>query len=140
MERPMNLIHKLALATLAGVALGAAAIQSIHAQAKAPVYVINEIDVSDPTGFKTYADRQGDLIASFGSHFLARGGKTETISGAAPHQRTTIYVFDNMDKMQAWRDPPQQKHLSALLAKASSFRSRAVERLANCSPAHIPAH
>jgi len=127
----MTVIHKLALAILAGAALGATAIQSIHAQARAPVYVINEIDVSDPAGFKTYADRQGDLIASFGGHFLARGGKTETISGTAPHQRTTIYVFDSMEKMLAWRGAPQQKELAALRDKSSSFRSWAVEGLAN---------
>jgi uncharacterized protein (DUF1330 family) len=127
----MKQIHKLALAILAGTAFGASAIQSIHAQAKPPVYVINEIDVTDPAGFKTYADRQGDLIASFGGHFLARGGKTETISGAAPHQRTTIYVVDSMEKVQAWRDAPQQKELAALRDKSSSFRSFAVEGLAH---------
>ena len=39
--------YKVAVAMLAGVALGALAVQGLHAQAKPPVYYIAEIDVTN---------------------------------------------------------------------------------------------
>ena len=49
----MNAKYNVALAVLAGVAVGAAAGEVLHAQAKAPAETIADIDVSDPAGFKT---------------------------------------------------------------------------------------
>ena len=39
--------YKVAAAMLAGVALGALAVQGLHAQAKPPLYSVAEIDVSN---------------------------------------------------------------------------------------------
>ena len=36
-----------ALALLAGAAIGAVAVQGLHAQSKAPVYVVTETDITD---------------------------------------------------------------------------------------------
>ena len=40
--------YTVALSILAGVAVGAAAVQALHAQAKPPAYVVAEIDVMNP--------------------------------------------------------------------------------------------
>lgn len=119
--------ERLAAALLiTGLAIGTAA-----GAWAAPAYVINEIEVTDQAGFKAYADRQGALIQSFGGHFLARGGATETFEGAKAGPRVTIYVFDNMDKLHAWRAAPEQKDLTALRDRSSHFRAFAVEGLPN---------
>jgi uncharacterized protein (DUF1330 family) len=123
----MKALYKLSVAVLAGAALGAVAVQGIRAQAKPPVYVVAEIDVTDPTTYQTYVDRNGPLVQSFGGRFLARGGKTEAIAGPPPRQRTAIYTFESMEKMQAWRDSPQHKELIAIRDQSSNFRSFAVE-------------
>ena len=39
------------LGMLGGVALGAVAVQGLHAQSKPPVYYITEIDVSNPEAY-----------------------------------------------------------------------------------------
>jgi uncharacterized protein (DUF1330 family) len=122
--------YKILFAVAAGIALGAGAIEALHAKAKPPVYVINEIDVSDPAGFKTYADRMGDLITSMGGKFIIRGGKTETLDGAPP-KRVTVYVFDSMEKVQAWHNSAGAKELKAIRDKSSNFRAFAVEGIAN---------
>jgi uncharacterized protein (DUF1330 family) len=122
--------YKLPLTLAAGLALGAGAVGALHAQAKPPVYVINEIEVTDPAGFKTYADRMGALVTSMGGKFIVRGGKTETLDGATPG-RVTVYVFDSMEKMQAWHDSPAAKELKAIRDKASKFRAFAVEGRSN---------
>ena len=47
----MKTNYKVAIALVAGAAIGGAAIQGLHAQAKPPVYVIAEIDVSNPDAY-----------------------------------------------------------------------------------------
>jgi uncharacterized protein (DUF1330 family) len=123
----MKSTYKLTIALIAGAVLGGVAIQWLHAQAKPPVYVVAEIEVTDPATYQTYVDRNGALVQSFGGRFLARGGKTEAIAGLPPRQRTAIYTFESMEKMQAWRDSPQYKELIAIRDKSSNFRSFAVE-------------
>jgi hypothetical protein len=39
------------LSILAGAALGAAAVQGLHAQAKPPIYYVAEIDVTNPDAY-----------------------------------------------------------------------------------------
>ena len=127
----MKALYKWSLAILAGAALGAVAVQGIRAQAKPPVYVVADIEVTDPATYQTYVDRNGALVQSFGGRFLARGGKTEAIAGPSPRGRVAIYTFDSMEKMQAWRDSAQYKELIAIRDKSSNFRSFAVEGLPN---------
>jgi uncharacterized protein (DUF1330 family) len=121
----------LALGVLAGIGIGAAAVEGLHAQAKPPVYVVNEIDVTDQAGFQAYAQANAKLIESHGGRYIIRGGKvTETISGTPPAGRYTIYVFDDEDKMKAWRNDPGFKDLMATRDKAGKFRSFVVEGIA----------
>jgi uncharacterized protein (DUF1330 family) len=135
-KNTMTSILKLTFTAFAVVGLGTAAIQSIHAQAKppAPAYVVNEINVTDPSVFADYAKRQGALIQSFGGQFLVRGGKTEAVVGAPLRQRTTIYRFDSLAKAEAWRDAPEQMELTALRDKSAEFRSFIVEGCGDCKP------
>jgi uncharacterized protein (DUF1330 family) len=123
----MKAVYKGSVAVFAGVALGVVAVEGLRAQAKPPVYVVAEIDVTDPATYQTYVDRNGALVQSFGGRFLARGGKTEAIAGSPPRGRVAIYTFESMEKMQAWRDSPQYKELVALRDKSANFRSFVVE-------------
>jgi Domain of unknown function (DUF1330) len=64
-----------ALSMLAGAALGAVAVQGLHAQAKPPVYYVSEIDVTNPDGYgKEYAPKMQALIKSHGGRLIAIGG------------------------------------------------------------------
>ena len=92
----MKALYTLSLAVLAGAALGAGAVQGLRAQAKPPVYVVAEIDVTDPATYQTYVDRNGALVQSFGGRFLARGGQTAAIAGPPPRGRVAIYTFESM--------------------------------------------
>ena len=98
-----------------------------------PAYVINEIQVTDPAGFATYATREGALIEKFGGTFLVRGGDVTGVAGAQPH-RVAIYVFGSLAKARAWRDAPEQKALVEIRDRSSDFRSFIVEGCATCAP------
>ena len=128
----MTPTRKPTLILAAAATLGIAA-HGLHAESKAPAYVVNEISVTDPAGFATYATEEGALIQKFGGRFLSRGGKTAVVAGALP-SRVTIYVFESLEQAQAWRDAPEQRQLSAIRDRASSFRSFIVEGCNTCKP------
>lgn len=130
---PTRSVILTALLTVSGLAPIATGTLHAQAQPAAPAYVVNEITVTDPAGFSTYATREGALVEKFGGRFLARGGKAASIAGAVP-QRVVIYVFDSMARAQAWRDAPEQAELTDLRDKSSMFFSFIVEGCATCAP------
>ena len=123
-----------ALSMLAGAALGAAAIQGLHAQAKPPIYYVGEIDVTNPDAYgKEYAPKMQALIKSHGGRQLAIGGtagagaKALTAFDGAPPQRAVVQVWDSVEKIQAWRNDPQFKELRQIGEKYAKFRAFAIE-------------
>jgi len=122
---------KIALALLAGVAMGGAAIQGLHAQARPPVYVIEEIDVSNPGSFlKEYAVKSRSLGRTFGGRILVAGsGKITPIEGEPPKSRVIILQWESLEKIQAWANSPEYKDLRKIGDKYAKFRIFAVEGL-----------
>src|SRR5438046_4262291 len=53
-ERVMNPKSKLALALVVGVAVGAAAVNGLHAQAKPKAYQVTEHEIIDAAAYKTF--------------------------------------------------------------------------------------
>ena len=123
----MNAKYNVALALLAGVAVGAAAVEVLHAQAKAPAYTIAEIDVSDPAGFKAYADANTVGVPKAGGRFLVRGGKTVVLDGAPPAKRVALIGWESLEQAEAYYNSPAYKALVPNRDKASKFRAVLVE-------------
>jgi uncharacterized protein (DUF1330 family) len=113
---------------LVAFGITAAGASAAHA---APVYVVDEIEITDAAVYKVYVSRQVALIKSSGGKFVVQGGATNSIEGSAPAPRVVIYVFDSADQLQAWRNGPEQKELIAMRGKSSHFRSFSVEGLPN---------
>jgi uncharacterized protein (DUF1330 family) len=118
------------LSMLVGIGLGAAAIEGIHAQARPPVYYVAEIEVTNLDGYlKEYVPRDQANIKAFGGRILAAGTKVATIEGDPPKSRVTVLVWDNIEKIQTWRDSAQAKDIRALGHKYAKFRAFTVEGL-----------
>jgi uncharacterized protein DUF1330 len=63
------------LGMLAGVAIGALAVSGLHAQGKPSVYLVTEIDVTDPDNYaKEFAPKAQATIKSAGGRFVVIGG------------------------------------------------------------------
>jgi uncharacterized protein (DUF1330 family) len=126
----MNMKYAVALSLTAGIAIGAVAIDRLHAQAKPPVYVVNEVEITDQAGFQKYAEDNSKLIQKHGGKYLVRGGKIiKTLTGPGPTGRYTIYSFENESKMNDWLADPAQKDVVATRDKVAKFRSFVVEGL-----------
>ena len=129
----MKTRYTVALSMVAGAALGGAAIQGLHAQAKPPVYYVAEIDVTNPDAYaKEYAPKAQALIKAAGGKILAVGGaaggaKVTGFDGEPP-KRAVVQVWDSMDKIQAWRNNPEYKALRKDVGdKYAKFRSYTIE-------------
>jgi uncharacterized protein (DUF1330 family) len=127
----MNKLATIAAALLCGAALGAAAVHSLHAQARPPVYQITEIEFVDRAAYeKDYVPKAQAAIRAAGGKFLAAGGTTTTIEGDPPKTRVVIQQWDSVDKIQAYRNSAAFKEILPLRDKLAKFRSFTVEGVA----------
>jgi uncharacterized protein (DUF1330 family) len=126
----MKTQYTVALAMLVGFAIGAVTVQRPHAQAKAPVYYVAEIEMTNPDAYiKEYVPVAQATIKAAGGRFLAVGGKTTAIEGEPPKSRVAIQVWDSLDAIMAWRNSAAYKDARKIGDKYAKFRSFAVEGL-----------
>jgi uncharacterized protein (DUF1330 family) len=124
----MKTQYTAALAVVAGFGLGAVAVESLHAQAKPPVYYIAEVDVTNQEGYmKEYVPKVQATIKASGGRILAAGGKVTPIEGAPPKPRVAVQMWDSVEKIQAWRNSKEYKENRKIGDKYAKFRSYAVE-------------
>ena len=122
----MKTRYIVALSMLAGVAVGALALQGLHAQAKPPVYFVVENEISDVKSYlKEYAARARDMIKANGGRYLAAGDAT-TFVGEPPKSRVAIFVFDDLQQIQTWLSSPEYKELRKVGEKYAKFRNYAI--------------
>ena len=129
----MKTNYKVAIALVAGAAIGGAAIQGLHAQAKPPAYVVAEIDVTNQDAFiKEYLPLAQKALAEGGSGYktIARGGKTVSIEGAPPKSRIVINTFGSLDKAVAAYNSASYKEARKIGDKYGTWRIYAVEGVA----------
>jgi uncharacterized protein (DUF1330 family) len=119
-----------ALSMLTGIAVGGAAIQGLHAQAKPMGYVVTEVTVLDEAAFKEFASKTGPTSEPFGGKRIVRGGKVTALDGEPP-KRVIITAFESVEKAQGWRNSAGWKDLMPLRAKAVKSREYIVEGVAN---------
>jgi len=98
-EETMKMRYTVTLSILAGVAVGAAAVQALHAQAKPPAYVVAEIDVTNAEPYdKEYVPPAAKAITDAGGKYVVRGGRTVAIFGQPPQPRIAVMVFESMER------------------------------------------
>jgi uncharacterized protein (DUF1330 family) len=128
--------HKLALAVLAGVSIGVAAAEAIHAQqAKGPpAYVIAEVEkdpskMEDPAASQKYAEETPKSLAPFNGQYLVRagGGKIQSLEGAAPKGYIVVIAFDNIEKARGWYYSPAYEAIKPIRQNSTKSRIFIVE-------------
>jgi uncharacterized protein (DUF1330 family) len=127
----MNRYISAGFAMVVGAALGAAAVQGLHAQATPPAFNIAEITITNNDGYtKEYVPPILKSIEESGGKFIVRGGKTATAYGTPPAPRVTVIQFPSFDKAQAWLNTPAYKAAQAIGEKYATFRAYQVEGVA----------
>jgi uncharacterized protein (DUF1330 family) len=104
---------------IAGAALGGAAIQGLHAQAKLKAYSVGEIEVTDASAQPGYVPPVRKAIEnSHGRSLRTLNGRVVSIEGGAPPKNVAIVEWDSLDdavafyKSKAWTDLAPQRDKS----------------------------
>jgi uncharacterized protein (DUF1330 family) len=127
----MNTQYAMVLTLLAGVAMGAGAVQGLHAQAKPPTYVVTETDITDMNSYaKDYVPLVQTSIRAAGGAIVAAGQNITVFEGAPPKSRVAISRFDSLEQVKAWRNSTQYKEARKIGDKYATYRSFAIEGVA----------
>ena len=127
----MKVNYKLAVTVLAGIALGGAAIEGLHAQLKPPTYVVVAIrSITDADGYKTVTEKAPALVAASGGHLVVVTDKIISLDGPSP-KRFVLISFDSSEKAQAWYNSVVMKEVTAVRMKSDDSLAFIVEGVAN---------
>ena len=120
---------------VAGIAVGGFAVQGLHAEAKPPVYLMTEIDVTDPEKPTARSlprrpkPRSGRLALSL---FLSaeqpewERKPIEALEGTPP-KRIAIQQWESMDAVNKWYNSADYQAALKIGRQYATFRRYAVE-------------
>jgi uncharacterized protein (DUF1330 family) len=125
----MKVRFAMALSMVAGAALGGAAIQALHAQAKPPVYMIAINEVSDQERYaKEYVSPAQKSVKDHGGEYIAAGPGTQVV-GNLPRGPVVILRWDSMEALESWRTSPDFQAALKIGEKYAKFNIVAVNGL-----------
>jgi len=90
-------------------------------------YILAQIDVTNQTQYAEYAKLSPGVIERFGGHFLARGGKTETLEGAAGKGRVVVIEFPSYERAKQFYNSVDYQTVRKIRAGAATVQFVLVE-------------
>ena len=126
----MKANYKIAIALVAGVAIGGAAIQRLHAQAKPKAYRVSESEVLDATAAAAYNPTLQAAQKAAGGRSFRTTGTIVAVVGTAP-KRVSISEWDNLEQAKAWENSEARKNLEPQREKAIKIIRQYIVESAN---------
>ena len=119
----MNRLVTLGLAMLAGVAIGAAAVNGLNAQGKPPgAYAVVDIsEITDQNTFGQILPKAMPASDAFGGKYIVRTNKITALDGTPP-QRFVVIAFESAEKAKAWDSSALQSEVNDLRRKSTKSR------------------
>jgi uncharacterized protein (DUF1330 family) len=109
-------------------------VQGLHAQGKAPVFLVSEIDVTNPEAYgKEFAPKAQETIRSSGGKFIVIGGvagagaKPITAVEGTPPKRVAIQQWESMEAMKKWYEGAAYQEALKIGKQYATWRRYAVE-------------
>ena len=123
----MKTHYTVAVALLAGIGVGAVAVNGLHAQTKPPAYVIAEVQVTDADTWKQYQAALPGTLAPYKTRTLARANPVALDNSTPPAGSLVIIAFNNMEEVKAFWNSPAYQAIIPLREKSAMTRIYAVE-------------
>jgi uncharacterized protein (DUF1330 family) len=126
-ESVMNTKSKIALALVVGAAIGAAATQGLHAQAKMKAYSISELEVLNTGAEASYLPAARKAIEdAHGRSLQTTNGRVVSIDGAPAPKNVAITEWDSLDDAVAYYKSNARVNLAPQRDKANKTIRRYV--------------
>ena len=90
-------------------------------------YVIVDIEVSDPEGYKEYVKLAPEAVKLYGGKYIARGGQNETLEGEWQAKRLVILEFPSVEHAKHWLNSSAYAPARALRHKYAKTNMVVVE-------------
>ena len=135
----MKTRYSVPLALLAGVGIGAAAVQTLYAQAKPKAYIVTESEILDPAALAEYAPKAAANSRAAGgrSGVVPANGKIVGLIGEPP-KRFSVSEWESLEAAQPYYKSPERQALNHLRAKAQKVHRKIYRRgagqLGCCGP------
>ena len=96
--------YTLGVTLLTGIAIGAIAMQGLHAQgAKLKAYSVNEAEPLDSSALKAYLPGiRDEILKHHGKSLRTIGGRVVQVEGAAPPKTLALVEWDSVDDALAF--------------------------------------
>jgi uncharacterized protein (DUF1330 family) len=116
------------------MAIGGVAVEGLHAQGKAPVYFVSEIDATNPEAFgKEFAPKAQATIRAAGAKFVFIGGvggagaKPISAIEGTPPKRAVVQQWESIEALNKWYHSADYQEVLKIGQKYATFRQYAVE-------------
>jgi uncharacterized protein (DUF1330 family) len=110
------------------MAIGAAGLQALNAQAKPKGYTISIIEVIDEAAFKEFLPKVTEANKAAGGKYLVRGGRIAALIGTPP-KRVTVHEYATFEQAANSQNGPAWQAIKDLQKKAVKSHAFAVEGL-----------
>ncbi len=92
------------------------------------VYLIADIEITDPAGYEEYRKGVGATLAAYGGRNLVRpSGKIEVLEGDWVPTRLVILEFPSIAQLKAWYDSPEYRPLLEIRLRTAKSKMVVVE-------------
>ena len=69
-------------------------------------YIIVDVEVHDPEGYREYTSQVPDTLQPYGGEFIVRGGTSHTLEGHWNPRRVVVIRFPSSEQARAWHASP----------------------------------
>jgi uncharacterized protein (DUF1330 family) len=126
----MKTKYMVGLSSLVGAAIGALAMQGLHAQAKPKAYQVTESEIIDAAAVAAYNPVVQAAQKAAGGRSFHTTGRIVANVGTAP-KRVSISEWDSLDQVQAWDNSEARKKLAPQRDKAVKIIRQYIVEAAN---------
>ena len=87
-------------------------------------YIILDIEVTNPEGYKDYAKLASETVKLYGGKYIVRGGAHETLEGDWQAKRLVVLEFSSVEQAKKWLNSPE--YAPARVLRHQYAKSKAV--------------
>jgi uncharacterized protein (DUF1330 family) len=92
-----------------------------------PVYLVTQVNVTDPQKFQEYGKLAGPISAKYGGRVIVRGAPKTVLEGDITYSRIAVTEFPDAEAARRYYDSPEYQEAKSKRVGAADFNMVIVE-------------